>query len=85
MPASRALVVGSYQAFSKVRADHFHCCRVRGAEFGRAGTSMDEIRAASSARCTTVGEQDPVRDTAAKWKQEYEPTAGRGSGCGGFE
>jgi hypothetical protein len=46
---------------------------------------MDEIRAASSVRCTTVGEQDPVRDTAAKWNQEYEPTRGRGSGCGGFE
>jgi len=31
---------------------------------------MEEIRAALSARCKTVGKQDPVRDAGVKWKRE---------------
>jgi hypothetical protein len=48
-----------------------------GLSFGVQGPSMDEIRASLSARCKTLGEQDLVRDTGAKWKQEYQPTTGQ--------
>jgi len=48
-----------------------------GLSFGVPGPSMEEIRAALSARCKTVREQDLVRDTGAKWKQEYQPTTGQ--------
>jgi hypothetical protein len=48
-----------------------------GLSFGVPGPSMDEIRAALSSRCKTVGEQNLVRDTGAKWKQEYQPTTGQ--------
>lgn len=48
-----------------------------GLSFGVPGPSMDEIRAALSARCKPLGEQDLVRDTGAKWKQEYQPTTGQ--------
>ena len=47
-----------------------------GLSFGVPGPSMDEIRAELSARCKPLGEQDLVRDTGAKWKQEYQPTTG---------
>jgi hypothetical protein len=45
-----------------------------GLSFGVPGPSMDGVRAALSARCKVAGEQDLVRDTGAKWKQEYQPT-----------
>ena len=48
-----------------------------GLSFGVPPPSMDEIRAALSLRCKTIGEQDLVRDTGAKWKQEYQPTTGQ--------
>lgn len=46
------------------------CCGFRWTELPGPGAFMEEIRAALSARCKTVGEQDPVRDAGAKWKQE---------------
>ena len=48
-----------------------------GLSFGVPGPSMDEIRASLSSRCKTIGEQDLVRDTGAKWKQEYQPATGQ--------
>jgi hypothetical protein len=48
-----------------------------GLSFGVPGPSMEEIQAALRARCKRLGEQDPVRDTGAKWKQEYQPTTGQ--------
>jgi hypothetical protein len=48
-----------------------------GLSFRGPGPSMEEIRAALSARCKTVGEQDPARHAGAKWKQEYQPTTGQ--------
>jgi hypothetical protein len=48
-----------------------------GLSFGVPPPSMDEIRGALNARCKTLGEQDLVRDTGAKWKQEYQPTTGQ--------
>ncbi len=41
------------------------------------GPSMEEIRAALSARCKTISEQDLVRDAGAKWKPEYQPPTGQ--------
>ena len=48
-----------------------------GLSFGVPGPSMEEIRAALSARCKTVGEEDLVRDARAEWKQQYQPTTGQ--------
>lgn len=48
-----------------------------GLSFGVPGPSMGELREKLSARCKTVGEQDLVHDTGAKWKQEYQPTTGQ--------
>lgn len=48
-----------------------------GLSFGVPGPSMDEVRAALSARCKINGEEDLVRDSGAKWKQEYQPTTGQ--------
>ena len=48
-----------------------------GLSFGVPGPSMDEVRAALRARCKVAGEQDLVRDTGAKWKQQYQPTTGQ--------
>jgi hypothetical protein len=48
-----------------------------GLSFGVPGPSMDEIRAALNARCKIKGEEDLLRDTGAKWKQEYQPTTGQ--------
>jgi hypothetical protein len=38
---------------------------------------MQEIRASLSSRCTQVSEEDLVRDTGAKWKQEFQPSSGQ--------
>ena len=48
-----------------------------GLSFGVPGPSMDAVRANLSARCKVAGEQDLVRDSGAKWKQEYQPTTGQ--------
>jgi hypothetical protein len=48
-----------------------------GLSFGVPGPSMDEVRAALGTRCKIAGEEDLVRDTGAKWKQEYQPTTGQ--------
>jgi len=50
---------------------------VDGLSYWVPGPSMDEIRASLSSRCTQVSEEDLVRDSGAKWKQEYQPASGQ--------
>ena len=48
-----------------------------GLSFAVPGPSMEEIRASLSSRCQPAGEEDLVRDTGARWKQQYQPTTGQ--------
>jgi hypothetical protein len=50
---------------------------VDGLNYWVPGASMEGIRASLSSRCTTVSEEDLVRDTGAKWKEKYQPASGQ--------
>jgi hypothetical protein len=50
---------------------------VDGLSFWVPGPAMEKIRASLRSRCTQVSEEDLVRDSGAKWKQEYQPSSGQ--------